>query len=110
MSDSYLDRWAANVSAWVTIGLLLGGTLSCEIPSLEHKFELLTTLGGLLGALFAILVMLAAEVAAHRNKAVSLSGLLTAFGVADWLFLTSRITLGEYLLMRRAWIVRHIQS
>ena len=57
------------------------------------KFHLLntssscfSTLGGLLGALFAILVWLAAEVAAHRNKAVSLSGLLTALAVADWLF------------------------
>ena len=108
MNDSWLDRWAANVSAWATIGLMLGGILSCATPVLRTHYELVTTLGSVIGALFAILVLGFAKSTGRR--VVSLSDLLAALAVADWLLFTNHVTLGEYALMRRVWILRHVQS
>ncbi len=51
MKESYMDRWMANVSAWVAMGALLGGIVKCLFPASLASFEVVSTLGGASGAL-----------------------------------------------------------
>jgi hypothetical protein len=104
MNSRYLERWAANVSAWAAIGLLIGGIASCSFPKWHDHFELISTIGGAAGALLGMILLSLPREPEHTDRRRQM---IPALNRANRLFLRNQINLYEYRMMRGASIQRY---
>jgi hypothetical protein len=99
-----LERWAANVATWAALGALVGGIASCSFCQLRGHYELVTTIGGAVGAVAGMVMIL---IPPRRPRTISKTGrLLLRLDRANFLFFSNRINVSEYWLMRETIITR----